>query len=72
MNASIHPAEQPLLAYADYQVEPEPSVPGQPNRFRAQQIRGKRIVCIVGSFDTVVQAVVAIEEHAMVRQVELS
>lgn len=72
MNAMIHPAKHPLLAYADYQVEPERAEPGKPQRFRAQQIHGYRIVCIVGTFDTVPEAVAAIEEHAMVRQVALS
>lgn len=72
MNAAIHPAEHPLLAYADYQVEPERAAAGKPQRFRAQQIYGHRIVCIVGSYDTVLLAVAAIEEHAELRQVELS
>ena len=72
MNAAIHPAEHPLLAYADYQVEPESGAMGGRKRFRAQQIHGTEIVCIVGSYDTVPQAVAAIEEHAMLRQVELS
>lgn len=72
MNAAIHPAEHPLLAYADYQVEPETGGLGKSNRFRAQQIHGGRIVCVVGSYDTVLDAVAAIEEHARVRQVELS
>lgn len=72
MRNAIPPAEQPMLAYADYQVEPERAEAGKPQRFRAQQIYGHRIVCIVGSFDTVVAAVAAIEEHAMVRQVALS
>ena len=72
MNRAIHPAEYPLLAYADYQVVPEAGREGKQDRFRVQQVFGWQIVCVVGSYATVLLAVAAIEEHAMVRQVELS
>ena len=60
-----------MLRYCDYQVEPEAAGYGKPHRFCAQQVHGRRIVCILGSYDTVVEAVIAIEEHAMARNVEL-
>ncbi|MEO7972699.1 MAG: hypothetical protein ABIU84_03860 [Thermoanaerobaculia bacterium] len=64
---AIHPSEHPLLQYGDYQVEPEPASLTEGTSFLAQQVYGKRIVCVLGSFPTVVAAVIAIEEHMQLR-----
>lgn len=69
MNRAIHPAEYPLLAYADYQVVPEAGREGKSDRFRVQQVFGRQIVCILGSYPTVLIAVAAIEEHKSLREV---
>ena len=71
-NARIHPAEEPLLAYGPYQVVCEKSAFHVDQRFRAQLTAGHRILCVVDSFDTVREAVVAIEEHASLVGIELS
>jgi len=63
MNAQIHPAEQPLIAYGDYQVVPDLAVAGEAPRYRAQKVHGEEIVCVLGLFDNTVATILAIEEH---------
>ena len=72
MNCAIHPAEHPLLRYGCYQVEAEVRGANEPRRFRVLQTYGHRIECIVGSYDSVSDAVAAIEEHARLMEIELS
>jgi hypothetical protein len=63
MNAAIHPSEHPLAQWGEYHVDPEPAGMGKPNRFRAQRVVAKRIVCVLGSYDSVPEAMLAIDEH---------